>query len=350
MRDSKIRKKGIAAAVLLAGAILATAFTAYAKESIVVENITVSAKEEYGEDEVLEPEITVTAAGCELDSMEWDKELADWKPGKRVRLTLTITSEDKVFKNSYNRADVKLTKLQYVSAKAKDNNTLIVKLDYIPVMTLGFTQRAGWSDLTMTKATWKKVPFATGYQVDLYADDKKVKSVKTKTNSVDLAEYMKKEAAYYYDVKAIPDTPESKKYLKAGAAITSENTVLEGLGDVSGQWSGEAYEQEAGGYATNSWKLIMGKWYYFDGNGIRATGWLNMGGRWYYMNAAGEMQTGWVNVDGKWYYLNPNGGEMLTGWVETSPAKWYYMYQDGSMASNTYIGTYRVDESGLWIP
>ena len=39
------------------------------------------------------------------------------------------------------------------------------------------------------------------------------------------------------------------------------------------------------------------------------------------------MQTGWLNLDGTWYYLNA----------------------DGSMACDTWIGTYYVDASGSWV-
>ena len=39
------------------------------------------------------------------------------------------------------------------------------------------------------------------------------------------------------------------------------------------------------------------------------------------------MQTGWLNLGGTWYYLNA----------------------DGSMAKDTWIGTYYVDGSGVWV-
>ena len=68
------------------------------------------------------------------------------------------------------------------------------------------------------------------------------------------------------------------------------------------------------------------------------------------MNENAEMVTGWQQIGGKWYYFNANG-VMVTGWLQAEPGKWYYLYEDGSMAANTVIdGTYKVNESGQWVP
>ena len=59
-----------------------------------------------------------------------------------------------------------------------------------------------------------------------------------------------------------------------------------------------------GSKAADTWKLVSGKWYYFDGSGSRVKGWLQTGGRWYYMDQGGAMCTGWLSPgDGFWYYL-----------------------------------------------
>lgn len=41
-------------------------------------------------------------------------------------------------------------------------------------------------------------------------------------------------------------------------------------------------------------------------------------------------------------------GVAQTGWQQTN-GKWYYLYSNGSMASNITIDWYRVDESGAWV-
>ena len=57
------------------------------------------------------------------------------------------------------------------------------------------------------------------------------------------------------------------------------------------------------------------------------TGWQIVGGERYYMNSDGVMQTGWQKIKGVWYYF---GGA-----------------NDGAMKTNTWIGNYYVNASGV---
>ena len=77
------------------------------------------------------------------------------------------------------------------------------------------------------------------------------------------------------------------------------------------------------------------------------TGWAAIGGHWYYLNPSdGHMATGWAKVNGKWYYMNGSGA-MQTGWLHHGN-NWYYLDASGAMASNTWIGNYYVNGSGVW--
>ena len=114
------------------------------------------------------------------------------------------------------------------------------------------------------------------------------------------------------------------------------------------------------------WKLIDGNWYYFKEDGVLVTNtWYQLPyketNEWYYFNEQGYMVTGWLKEGENWYYLNPlsNGtqGKMYTGW-QLIDEKWYYFNEvsdgkkgteDGSMATDTWIGDYYVDENGVWI-
>ena len=63
----------------------------------------------------------------------------------------------------------------------------MVKVNYYPVVQLGQTEKAGWSDSTRTKAVWKKVPYATAYQLRLYrGDDEYVTTLTLEGTNVDL--------------------------------------------------------------------------------------------------------------------------------------------------------------------
>lgn len=342
--------EAVAAAVFLLVLAFLLPLKTYGADSKVIRSVNLKFTSQYGEAEILMPEVTTTTSGVEIQDIVWKRDIDKWKAAKNERVSITLTSDDLIFANSYNRSECKITGAKFVSAKALDNNTLEIKVDYVPVVRLGATAKAGWSDRAKTKAVWEKVEFATGYQVALYADDKMKQRITVSTNTADLSQYMDKDAVYYYEVRAVGFTSEDRKYLKEGDYVTSDDTIIEFDGDTSGQWKGDTYKQEDGGVPTNSWKQILNDWYYFDGNGVRQTGWLQSGQRWYYLNPTdGKMLTGWQFVNGKWYYLNPGGGEMLTGWIQPQPSIWYYMYQDGSMASNISIDGCWLDATGRWV-
>jgi hypothetical protein len=110
----------------------------------------------------------------------------------------------------------------------------------------------------------------------------------------------------------------------------------------NGSWS-----YTDGNTSVSGWKLIDGKWYFFDSNSVMKTGWINDGGTWYYMQPSGAMKTGWANDSGKWYYLQPSGA-MKTGWALDNGA-WYYLNSSGEMKTGLVDvngKTYYLSESG----
>ena len=118
----------------------------------------------------------------------------------------------KYFPVSLGRSKCRVTGADFVSAKALDNTTMQVKVNYTPVTVLGDTALAGWSSHDSEKAVWKKVDYAPGYTLTLYGNDKVVKRMTVTSNSVSLKEYMTDpDKIYYYQVKAVPVTAEQKK-------------------------------------------------------------------------------------------------------------------------------------------
>ena len=334
----------LAACLLTAGAASRPVYT-HAAESSVIETVSITFKSSYGEpEEIIDPVITAGSGNYSLGDIQYRTEYEKWKPGKKVRVEITLTAADgKYFPVSIGRSKCKINGAEYVSAKALDNTTLQVKADYRPVTVLGTTEKAGWSSRSKKKASWKAVSDAPGYTLTLYGDDKVVKRLNVETNSADLSEYMTDlDKTWYYEVKAVPLTAEQKKYLKEGAYVTStdqefdwedyqkEQERLAGPGD-GGAIKGDSYVLPDGSRASNTWKKISDIWYYFDAAGNKARGWVLDGPTWYYMDADGAMKTGWVNPgNGSWFYLGPDGA-MQTGWIQPSPGAWYYMNQDGYM-------------------
>ncbi len=357
-RMGKLKKRGNVAAfsrricvsLALAACFLASGGTGthidtYAAESSVIESVSITFKSTYGEpEEIIDPEITAGGGSYSIGDIQYRTEYEKWKPGKKVRVEITLVAEDgKYFPVSLNRSKCKVSGAEYVSAKALDDSSLQVKVDYKPVTVLGTTEKAGWSSRSKKKASWKSVSDAPGYTLTLYGDDKVVKRLNVETNSADLSEYMTDlDKTYYYEVKAVPITSEQKKYLKEGAYVTStdqefdwddyqrEEARTQTPGD-GGAVKGDSYVLPDGSRAVNSWKKIGETWYYFDGAGNKAKGWVLDGPTWYYMDQNGAMQTGWLDLgNGAKFFLNSDGA-MLTGWIQPAPGTWYYMNQDGYM-------------------
>ena len=329
---------------------------AYGAQSSVIESVSVSFKTVYGEpEEIPEPEVTVSGKSCSLGDVQYRTDYDNWKPGRKVRVEVTVVAEDgKYFPATLNRSKCKVTGADFLSAKALDDSSLQVKADYRPVTVLGDTQKAGWSSTSKKKAVWKSVEYAPGYTLTLYGDNKVVKRMTVESNSANLADYMTDmDKTYYYEVKAVPVTSDEKKYLKEGQYVTSTDQEFDwedyekeekrgqGPGD-GGSFKGDNYVMPDGSKAVDTWKLVSGKWYYFDGSGSRVKGWFQTGGRWYYMDQNGAMCMGWLSPgDGFWYYLGENG-DMLTGWIQPSPGTWYYLEPDGRMKTGW------LNDNGSW--
>ena len=330
-------------------------YTAYGADSSIIETMSIKFNTTFGDpEEIPQPQITISGSGVSIGDIYYKTEYENWKPGKKVRIEITVdAAQGKYFPVSLGRSKCRVTGADLVSAKALDNTTMQVKVDYTPVTVLGDTALAGWSSLDSEKAVWKKVDYAPGYTLTLYGNDKVVKRMTVTDNSVSLKEYMTDpDKIYYYQVKAVPVTAEQKKYLKEGEFITSKEQDVDDSEEeekekkhaatsqssstgpgIAGSLKGDNFVMPDGTLAVNTWKLVGGIWYYFNAEGNRTRGWFPYGGKWYYFDGNGCMKTGWVDTgNGTWYYLNPDG-DMKTGWFYDKNI-WYYLNNDGSMAVN----------------
>lgn len=76
------------------------------------------------------------------------------------------------------------------------------------------------------------------------------------------------------------------------------------------------------------WKKDNNGWWYKEGNSY-AKGLRDINGKRYYFDSDGYMKSGWIQDS---YY-----------------GTWHYFYQNGTMAYNTVIDGYELDEDGIWI-
>lgn len=336
----------------LAAAVFMTALTAFPAFADTVKNIRLDFDDHYEVGEIQEPTVTCRTSGVEIDSITWSKDVENWNPGTSVTATIVLSSDNE-FNSTYGKKLLRVDGATLSSAKTTSDGDLLVKVSYKPVVQLDSTEEAGWSILDNTKAVWKKVKYATGYEIQLYRDDYYLRTIDATGTSKSLKEYMTKEGYYYYEIRAVGKDSNDKQYRKSGEWIMSSNKQLEDLGTTDGDWKnyseGKKYRNDDGSYVTSAWQKIVGDWYYFNSDGYAVTGWNQIGGSWYYMDANGIMLTGWQKINDVWYFLN-SGGDMAIGWKECDPGKWYYFYSNGSMASGTVIDGYTLDASGLWIP
>ena len=85
------------------------------------------------------------------------------------------------------------------------------------------------------------------------------------------------------------------------------------------------------------WKMINGKWQYFDSESNVVTGFVQVGNKWYYINGYQGMVTGYHYINGKLYYFDASGAcvkkvSMNTGWYN-GDGTWYY-FESGNLVAN----------------
>ncbi len=104
------------------------------------------------------------------------------------------------------------------------------------------------------------------------------------------------------------------------------------------------------GKALTGTQTLRGTKYFFNNNGRLKTGWVkdDAGNLRFY--SGNQMLVGFWNVgtdsNNKTYYFSKDGILVSDKWIQID-GKWYYFYADGSIARNTKIDGYDVDENGV---
>jgi len=101
------------------------------------------------------------------------------------------------------------------------------------------------------------------------------------------------------------------------------------------------------GKPVTGWKLIDGKWYYFESTGVMQTGWRTISGKIYYLHTKGNMAVSeWIQdkASKNWYYIKSNGEIAKSEWRQDSVGKWYYVRSNGVMVKSEW----RQDREGKW--
>lgn len=204
-----------------------------------------------------------------------------------------------------------------------------------------------WDDDNATVATWEEVENAYQYEVNLYCDNSKVETIKTKKLRYNFERKMTKEGDYNFRVRALAKNKNDRdgywseysdniyidegfaELMKNGGKIDTQNSGPGASGQASastpdtgivytGQWiqdeTGWWYQRSDGFYPSNGWfqDPANSNWYFFNETGYMMTGWIDWNGSRYYCQADGAMVTGTYSVDGTSYQFDDSGA-LVTG-------------------------------------
>ena len=136
----------------------------------------------------------------------------------------------------------------------------------------------------------------------------------------------------------------------AKAALGNKNSVLSNINksERNGWVKTEiGWMYNENGKPVTGWKLIDGKWYYFESTGVMQTGWRTISGKIYYLHTKGNMAVSeWIQdkASKNWYYIKSNGEIAKSEWRQDSVGKWYYVRSNGVMVKSEW----RQDREGKW--
>ncbi len=99
------------------------------------------------------------------------------------------------------------------------------------------------------------------------------------------------------------------------------------------------------GKALTGTQTIDGIKYFFNTDGTLKTGWVKDSDNWRYYSG-NKAAVGWLDISDKRYYFTKEGLMVSGKWLENE-GKWYYFNTDGSLAKNTKVDGYEVDENGV---
>ena len=178
-----------------------------------------------------------------------------------------------------------------------------------------------WED---SVAHWEEVDDAYKYEVTLYRNSSKVKTVETKNTKYNFESSFTKAASYKFKVRPLgrrefSDGPWSDYSEELDVSQTYVDNIKEekesnkvssvgkgadgpGANQSDGEWvqdeKGWWYKEADNSYPVNSWRAVNGVWYYFGADGYMQTGWLTLNGKTYYCDASGAMVTGDYTIEG----------------------------------------------------
>lgn len=304
-----------------------------------------------------EPQISTSSSNYDISDVDWKNSPDRWRIGAKQQAVVTLAPEEGyTFSGFTVKKNWTISGAEFVKCKRGDDNEILLTVSYGPAkLKLAEPENPAWDREKVGIAQWKKVKNASAYEVSVYVDDEKKTTVRSSITNADLSAYISADKEVWFEVRAVASNSEESRYLVASEWVRGSDDFYyekEEIGMTGGSWinlgDGWGYKRPDGNMSVSQWEFVLGSWYYFGDNSMRAVGWKYINDQWYYFDEAGVMQMGWKLINNEWYYLMQDGA-MAKGWCQVEPGKWYYLYGDGRMAKSTTIGTYSLNESGLWV-
>lgn len=138
---------------------------------------------------------------------------------------------------------------------------------------------------------------------------------------------------------AFADNAKISAYAKEAVKAIQQTGVINGKDNNRFDPQGNATRAEASTILRRFVELVID-----EGT---ARGWVrNDAGQWQYIGDNGKAVTGWFTEENARYYFTSDGIMVSGKWLEIG-GKWYYFNADGSLAKNTKVDGYEVDENGV---
>lgn len=388
MKRSFRQVLAVGVGIALTMGMVITANGAETRTPITSVSISVNANVELGQDtDETKVSIHSGSENYSVGDYEWISQPLIWEAGAVPKMKIYIYARSGYyFDKTTSSSKFNISGAEYSTSKRTEDNEVVeltVTLNRVKG-DLNAPEGVSWSGNSIGQGEWEEVSGAGYYEAKLYRNGNVVKSIQQISNTYyNFYPYMTKKGTYTFKVRAVAKNSAQEKYLSNSSWSESddqdilETEVSNGSGAPSGTpvqpgWQQEGsrwwYRNPDGSYQRDGWFMVNGKWYLFDSNGYMLTGWQTRNGRRYYMSASGDMQSGWIRDNNSWYYLG-SGGDMQTGWVVLNNVYYhmdsngvmqtgwinvngYYYYMDpssGAMARNQWIGSYYVNNDGVWV-
>ena len=190
-----------------------------------------------------------------------------------------------------------------------------------------------WEDQV---AHWEEVDDAYKYEVTLYRNSSKVKTVETKNTKYNFGNSFTKADSYRFKVRALgkrefadgawssysEEIDISQTYInnmeeereKNRASSVGKGASGPGETQNDGEWvsdqNGWWFKYADGSYPSDAWVQVKDAWYFFGSDGYMKTGWIEWKNKKYYCDASGAMVTGTYTVEGTAYNFAGDGSLM----------------------------------------